>query len=257
MNRFEDQVAIVTGGAGWIGRAVARRLAQEGSRVALADIDQSKLEEVSGLLAGEGHKVIGVQTDVTDRGSVRNMVDAVLSEWGKIDVLVNVAGGARNAAVEEMSEEIWRDAIDLNLTGTFYCIQAVVKHMADRGGGKIVNTSSTAKDGVPWYKQANIGRANYSAANAGLIGLTNALSLELADHHINVNTVVPGPVKNPRNKESFEQLEADERVTASPLTLIPLGRYGTPEDVAKAVAFLASEDADFVTGHSLYVSGGL
>ena len=257
MNRFAGKVCIVTGGAGQIGRAVVQRLGVEGGKVAVVDYNGKALTEVISVFQNKNLIVKGFEVDVTDRIAVKKMVEDVVNEWGRVDVLANIAGGGNNATIHEMTEQQWLDVLNLNLTGTFFCIQAVVDQMAKQGGGMIVNTSSTAKDGVIWYKQAGIGRSNYSAAKAGLIGLVRSLALELAEHNININNVIPGPIMTDESREGFEALEKDDRVTAPPSTIIPLGRYGTPEEVASAFAFLASEDASFITGESLYVSGGL
>lgn len=186
MDRFKDKVCIVTGGAGHIGSAVVKKLASEGGKVAIVDLNKELLNKTYSAMKAKDYDIISVETDVTSRSSVQRMVKTVLAHWGRIDLLANVAGGGKNAWITEMTEEEWTDIINLNLTGTFNCIQAVVNIMAENGGGKIVNTFSTAINGVIWFKQAKIGRSNYAAAKAGLIGLTRTLSMELAEYNINI-----------------------------------------------------------------------
>jgi 3-oxoacyl-[acyl-carrier protein] reductase len=156
-----------------------------------------------------------------------------------------------------MTDEAWERVLTVNLTTAFLCTRAAARVMREQRYGRIVYISSTAKDGVPWFAQAGVGRSNYAAAKMGLLGLARAAAAELASHGVTVNVVVPGPILTPRTAPGFRRLEEDERVRAKPLDVIPLGRYGVPQDVANAVAFLVSDDAAYITGHELYVSGGL
>jgi len=255
--KLKGKVAVVTGGGGYIGGAIAERLGAEGASIVLGDINKEKLNSKSEYLTSLKIPNVSVVTDVTKRKDVENLTMQGLEKFGKVDILVNVAGGAKNALVLDMTEEDWDNVINVNLKAAFNCIQATVRHFINQGSGKIVNISSKAKDGVPWYSQAGVGRSNYAAAKAGLDGLVRALALELAPHNINLNNIVAGPIMTPGVRGEFERLENDENVKASPLTIIPLKRYGKPEDVANAVLFLVSEDADYITGHSLYVTGGI
>ena len=254
---LNGKVAIITGCAGHIGEAIAEKIGLEGANLVVSDINFKKLNTKVKKLLALNIKCIAVVADVTKRSDTVRLVEKAIEEYGKVDILVNVAGGPKNASILDMTEEDWEYVFNLNLKGTFNCIQAIVKHFIHQGSGKIVNISSKAKDGVPWYSQAGVGRSNYASAKAGLDGLTRSLALELAPYNININNVVAGPIMTPDVQEEFNRLENDANVKASPLTIIPLKRYGTPEDVAGAVKFLVSKDADYITGHSLYVTGGI
>jgi 3-oxoacyl-[acyl-carrier protein] reductase len=200
-----------------------------------------------------------VKADVTNYNEVAQMIEAGLERMGKIDVLVNVAGGVHDGLwITEMSEENWDYVVNVNLKSAFNCIKAIVPHFLARQTGKIINVSSLAKDGVPWFAQAGIGRSSYATANAGLIGLTRTLAYELGKDGITVNCVVPGPVQTPNTEKGLiGRVENDPKVSCSPLRMIPLGRLATPEDVAGGIYFLASDDANYISGHSLYITGGL
>lgn len=253
--RLQDKIAVVTGAGGYIGSAIAVRLAEEGAKVIVNDMSSDKAEKTVKEISNTGGKAIVIQADVTDRGEVGSMMDRTVEIFGRVNILVNVAGGPRNNLLTDLSEEDWDYTINLNLKGSFNCIQAAAKYMMKQKHGKIVNTSSTAKNGVPWF--SHIGQSNYSSAKAALTGLTRSLAQELAPYSINVNCVIPGPVETPKSRELFRQLEKDPQVRVSPLRLIPLRRLGKPADVANAVLFLASEEASYITGSLLYVSGGL
>jgi len=255
--RLQNKVAVITGAGGYVGSATAIKLAEEGARVVVNDISLDKAEETVKNINKKGGKAIAVKADITNREEVKAMMDKAVKEFGKIDILVNVAGGplGRAKRLLDLSDEDWRCVIDLNLTGSFNCIQAVAKYMMEQKYGKIVNTSSTAKNGVPWF--AHLGQSNYSSAKAGLIGLTRSLAQELAPYNINVNCVIPGPIETPKSKGLFQKLEEDPQVRVSPLRLIPLRRLAKPSDVANAILFLVSDEADYITGSFLYVSGGM
>lgn len=255
-SRFAGQTVIITGAGGHIGRAAAERFYREGARLILNDINA---EDLNQTLAGfpEIHRVLPVVADVTRHEDAKRLISEGIELFGQVDILVNVAGGGRNVWITELTEQDWDCVMDLNLKSAFNCISAVVSHLVSRKKGKIINVSSFAKDGVPWFAQARIGRSNYAAAKAGLTGLTRTLAFELGPEGITVNCVVPGPVKTPKSTPGFARLEADPRVYCSPLRMIPLGRLGTPEDVAGVICFLASGDADYITGQEIYVTGGL
>lgn len=255
-SRFAGQTVIVTGAGGHIGRATAVRFHREGARLVLNDISGEGLSQTAAGLP-EGHRVLPVLADVTKYEDAKRLIAASVERFGQVDVLVNVAGGGRNVWITEMTEQEWDYVIDLNLKSAFNCVSAVVPHLVSRKKGKIINVSSFAKDGVPWFAQARIGRSNYAAAKAGLVGLTRTLAFELGPEGITVNCVVPGPVKTPKSAAGFARLEEDPKVSCSPLRMIPLGRLGTPEDVAGVICFLASSDADYITGQEIYVTGGL
>jgi 3-oxoacyl-[acyl-carrier protein] reductase len=243
--RLAGHAALVTGSARGLGRAVAERLAAEGAAVTVADLDLPAAEEAAAALRQAGSNALAVEADVRDAASVAAAVERSVAELGLLDILVNNAGVVRDGRLEAMSDEDWDTVLDVDLRGYFVCARAVLPHLRTRGWGRIVNISSRAYLGNP-------GQANYSAAKAGVIGLTRALSMELAADGITVNAVAPGAIDTAlvRNHP-----RADD-IIARAIRMQPVKRLGTPEDVAAAVAFLASDDAAFVSGDVLHVSGG-
>ena len=244
--RFEGATALVTGAASGIGRAVAGRLGHEGAHVFLADLDRELLGRVLEELATDGASVMGTQVDVVDRQSVRDAVAAAAHRSGRLDIAVNCAGIIRRRPALELSEEDWDAVIDVNLKGTFLVCQAASFAMMERGGS-IVNISSIMAE------VAGPQRVHYAASKGGVRQLTKAFAVELAPFGIRVNAVGPGPIQTPLNAEQFATEEGRRRMLRGVLR----GRAGTPDDVAAAVAFLASAEADFITGTTLYVDGGL
>jgi 3-oxoacyl-[acyl-carrier protein] reductase len=251
--RVQDRVAVVTGAAQGIGRAVAERLAAEGARVVGGDIDAALLERAMLALQRSGATVAAVVGDVTEPASAKALIDAAVQRFGRIDILVNVVGGSRNARVWEMSEEAWDHVLRWNLRSTFLCTRAAVPHMMKQRYGKIVCISSGAREGTPWTAYY-AGGAAYSAAKAGVHGFIRDVALELAQHGINVNAVAPGPIDTERTGDNLREL--DRTVEYSPSKMTPLGRLGLPVEVANAVLFLASDEASYITGHTLPVTGG-
>jgi len=245
MNRFDGRVALVTGASRGIGEAIARRLAAEGATLLAAARSTNQLERVVADIAGAGGRARALALDVSDASAIDVVVKSALEEHGQIDVLVNNAGIAEDNLILRMSREAWDRVIATNLTGAFLLTQAVVKGMVRRRYGRIINVTSVV--GL----MGNAGQANYAAAKAGLVGLTRSVARELGSRNVTCNAVAPGFIATSMTDRMTEQA----RGTLS--EQIPVQRLGTPEDVAAAVGFLASEEAGYVTGAVLNVSGGL
>ena len=251
--RVEGKVAVVTGAGQGIGRAAAERLAAEGARVVGGDIDAAILERTVIALQKSGATFVGVVGDVTEPDAAKQLVQTAVERFGRIDILVNVVGGARNARIWEMREEDWDHTLRWNLRSTFLCTRAALPHMIEQRYGKIVCISSGAREGTPWTAYYAGGSA-YSTAKAGVHGFIRDVALEVAQYGINVNAVAPGPIDTERTGENLKQL--DKTVEYSPSKMTPLGRLGQPIEVANAVLFLASDEASYITGHTLPVTGG-
>jgi 3-oxoacyl-[acyl-carrier protein] reductase len=243
--RLKDKVCLITGAGQGIGVATATRFAAEGAIVVLCDIDGAQVEQAAADLRATGATALGFAVNVTQRPGVDAMVDAVRSRFGRIDALVNNAGITRDARLVNMTEAQWDAVIDVNLKGVFHCTQAVVHTMLAQGAGSVVNTSSIS--GV----YGNFGQGNYAASKAAVIGLTKTWARELGPKGIRVNTVVPGSIATP-------MLAA---VPAPALAQIAqsswLRRVGRPEEVASVYAFLVSDEASYVNGATIEVSGGV
>lgn len=246
MGRFEGKAAIVTGASRGIGREIALLLAKEGAKVAVNySGSQAKAEEVVALILAEGGEAFAVQADVSNADSVKLMVEQTLELFGSIDLLVNNAGITKDNLLMRMKEEEWDDVININLKGVFLCTKGVTRQMMRQRSGKIVNVASIV--GV----SGNPGQANYVAAKAGVIGFTKTAAKELASRNITVNAVAPGFI-------TTDMTDAlNEEVKSQMLTAIPLGKLGSPEDVARTVLFLLSEDAAYITGQTIHVDGGM
>jgi 3-oxoacyl-[acyl-carrier protein] reductase len=247
MFRFEQQVAIVTGAANGIGAATARRLGQEGASVVVADKDLAVAEETVAAIRQAGGKAIAVAVDVTQRDQVEAMLAAALEAYDHVDVLANIAGIAHDEPFLEITDEWWNRTLAVNLNGVFYCSQIVARHMVSRGiAGRIVNMAST--NGLVAEELL----AHYNASKFGVVGLTMTMAIELAPHNIRVNSVCPGLIATRLTADARENPEW----VKSYMPKIPMKRYGEPEEVASAVAFLASTDSGFITGHQLVIDGG-
>ncbi len=247
--RLAGRVAIVTGAASGIGRAIAQALAREGARVAVADLNETGGAEAARAIEKDGGTARAWRVDVTDAAAVAATVQAVVSTWGAVDVLVNNAGWDTPMPFVETTPEFWDRILAINLRGAIACTHAVLPHMIRQGHGKIVSIASDAG------RVGSTGEAVYSAAKGGLIAFTKTIAREVARHRINVNCVCPGPSDTPLFRNEFAKV--NPKLAESLTRVIPWGRLGTPEDVAPAVVFLASDEAGFITGQTLSVSGGL
>ena len=248
MGLLDDKVVIVTAAAGaGIGQASARRMAQEGAKVVVTDAHSRRVDEVAAAMSAElGYEVPGLVVDVRSVDDVSRMVDATISRFGRIDVLMNNAGINKLAPVWEMDDETWRLVIDVNLTGTFNCIRAVLPHMIAQKGGAIVSMASSAG----WIGSDD-GEAHYAAAKAGIMGLTRAVAAEVGQYGIRVNAIAPGLIYNEFLERIYPK-EFFERYAKR----VPLGRVGQPLDVAELAVFLASDMSRYITGEVVSISGG-
>ncbi|MBI3989979.1 MAG: 3-oxoacyl-ACP reductase FabG [candidate division NC10 bacterium] len=242
--RLEGRVALVTGGGRGIGRATCLALAREGADVAVCDIDLASAESVAKEVEALGRKALAIRADVSQKADVTAMVARVTEAFGKIDILVNNAGVIRDAMLHKMTEEAFDQVIAVHLKGAWLCCQAVMEGMRERRFGKIINLSSLSG------KVGNIGQTNYSAAKAGIVGLTKAVAKELARYNINVNAIQPGFIDTDMTRS------IPEEIRLAKIAEIPLQRVGRPEDIANVVVFLASEDSSYMTGAVLEVNGG-
>lgn len=245
MRGLKDKVVVVTGSGRGIGRAIALRLAEEGAKVTLAEINQENAEQVAGEIRQSGGQALVAPVDITDWDAVQAMVARVERELGPIDALVNNAGWDTAERFAESNLETWKKVIDINLWGPLYCARAIVPGMIARGAGKIVNVGSDAG------RTGSSGEAVYSACKGGIIAFTKTLARETARQGLNINCVCPGPTDTPLI-QVFEP-----RLVAALGKAIPMGRVGQPDEVAPAVVFFCSDDARFITGQTLSVSGGL
>jgi 3-oxoacyl-[acyl-carrier protein] reductase len=250
--RLLDKNAIVTGAARGMGFAIARALYQEGARIALLDVDEKGVTEAALQLDSNNGRVIGRKIDVTNKAEVNDLIQEMKGLWGNIDILINNAGGALNTpyVLQEIEEKDWDLVIDVNLKGTFLCCQSVIPEMVKQGGGVIVNISALAG-----HWRASLAGVQYTAAKAGVEGLTRQLAYDWGKYEIRVNAVAPTvTLTGERVQGLWEGKSGEEKKKV--LSAIPLGRLGTPEEVASVVVFLASKESSYITGITIDVNGG-
>jgi len=245
MQSLNGRVAFVTGASQGIGRACALVLAQAGAAVACVARNEEKLAQVVNEITNAGGKAAAFKMDVANEEDVKSAVKAAIAQFGKVDILVNNAGITRDTLAMRMKRPDWDDVINTNLSGPFFCIQAVVGSMMKQRWGRIINISSI------FGQMGQAGQANYASAKAGLIGLTMAMAREVASRNITVNAVAPGWIETAMTSELSDELKGQV------LKMVPLGRAGSDMDVAHAVRFLASEEAGYITGNTLKVNGGM
>ncbi len=242
--RLKDKVALITGAAGGIGAATARRFAREGATVAINDTRPDGLDAVAGEVRAAGGKALVLPGDVTKKAECDRMVQEVTGTFGRVDILINNAGINRDAMAAKMTEEQWDAVLSVNLKGTFLFAQAALPGMRERAWGRVVNTSSIGSLG-------NIGQSNYAASKAGVIGLTKTLALEYAKYGVTVNAVAPGPVMTAMLAGVPDAIR--ERIIAQ----VPVGRIASPDEIASVHVFLASDEAAFITGQVIFADGGM
>lgn len=240
--RLDQKVALVTGGARGIGLATARAFVREGARVVIADVNEEGARTAAAELGGDA---LGLGVNVADPASVAAMIEAILKACGRIDILFNNAGVGGNTPFLDLKLEDWNRIVGINLTGAFLVAQACAREMVKGSGGKIVNIASLSG------QRGGNGRAAYGSAKAGLELLTKVMAVELAEHNINVNNIAPGAIETEMAKFAH-----DEATRAAYNYLIPMTRYGTPEEIADAAVFLCSDESRYVHGHTLNVDGG-
>ncbi|MEK7215008.1 MAG: 3-oxoacyl-ACP reductase FabG [Chloroflexota bacterium] len=250
MGRFDGRVALITGAARGIGAASARQLASEGAAVVITDMDAGPAEEVAQDVRSSGGRALAVACDVSSREQVFAAVDRGVAEFGRLDIMVSNAGITRDNMLYKMTDDDWDAVINTHLRGSFLAAQAAQKPMVGQRYGKIILMSSLSALGMR-------GQTNYSTAKAGLQGMARTLAIELGQFNINVNAIAPGYIETRMTRDTAARMGMTwEQLAEQWVKLVPLRRMGTPEDIAKVVAFLASDDAGFITGETIYVSGG-
>lgn len=250
--RLLDKNAIVTGAARGMGFAIAKALYEEGARLAIIDIDEKGVMDAAQQLDSKSSRAIGRRVDVTNKAEIANLVKEIKKLWGSVDILVNNAGGALNTpyVLEQIEEKDWNLVVDVNLKGTFLCSQAVIPEMVKQKGGVIINISALAG-----HWRASLAGVQYVAAKAGVEGLTRQLAYDWGKYGIRINAVAPTvTLTGDRVKGLWEEKSGEEKKKV--LSDIPLGRLGTPEEVASVVVFLASNESSYITGITIDVSGG-
>lgn len=245
MSKLKDRVAIITGGAAGIGRAAVEKYVQEGAIVVIWDVNEAAGKELALTLSKDGHQVSFRKVNTADPEETEGAAQEAIAQFGRIDILINNAGITRDATIRKMTFEQWSQVLNINLSGVFNCVKAVSPFMIEKAYGRIINTSSV----VGLY--GNFGQTNYAATKSGVIGMTKTLAKELGKYSITVNAVAPGFIATDMVKAM------PEKVIEMMTSKTPLGRLGTPEDIANAYAFLASEDASFISGAVISVDGAV
>ena len=244
MISLSDKVAVVTGSGQGLGKAIAEKLASLGAYVVISDINSELLEQTKSEFLQKGYLVDSFVANVSDRAQAENLIKYSIESKGKLDILVNNAGINRDSMLHKMTMEQWDSVIAVNLTGVFNCLQPAAQHMRERQSGRIINISSAS-----WL--GNIGQANYSAAKAGVVGLSKSAARELARFNVTVNAICPGFIETDMTRG------VPEKVWDLMISKIPMGRAGKPEDVANCIAFLASDQASYITNEVINIGGGL
>ena len=245
MSSLKDRIAIVTGAGQGIGRAIAETLAHQGADIVVADLDPGRSQETVDSVTKLGRRALNLKVNVAVWDEVKALVDQVVKQWGKVDILINNAGITRDGLLIRMKDEDWNLVLQVNLNGTFHCTKAVLQPMSKQRYGRIVNIASIV--GV----MGNAGQANYAASKAAVIGFTKTVAREYAARAITVNAVAPGFI----DTAMTQGLPAEVKETLQ--KQIPLNRLGSPADIAAAVRFLVSDEASYITGHVLHVNGGM
>lgn len=251
MFELRNKTAMVTGGAQGIGKAISQALARQGARVAIADLNEAVAKETANLIQQEGGQAMAVQTDITDIEMVKQAVAAIKQNFGAVDILVNNAGWDRMVPFVKTTPDFWNKVIDINYKGVLNGAYAVLPDMIQKNQGKIINIGSDAA------RVGSMGESVYAGAKGAVIAFSKSLAREVARNQITVNVLCPGPTKTPLTDQMQEESEFARKVLSKMDKIIPLNRMGTPEEIASAVVFLASEEANFITGQTLSVSGGL
>ncbi len=242
--RLKDKVALITGAGKGIGAAIAKRFAEEGAKLVVCDLNEDNIQSLVKTLENQGGEALGFKVDVTDPQAIGTMVEKTLAQFGTIDILVNNAGITKDGMFHKMNEEDWDLVMEVNLKGVFNITRAVVPIMRAKNSGKIVNVSSASRFG-------NAGQTNYSASKEAVVGFTRSLAFELGPKGVNVNAVAPGTIETDMYWTIPEHLREFMKL------MTPLGRAGAPKDIANLCLFLASDEADYITGQTIQCDGGM